>query len=63
MKEVKAELGIIRVRLSMEMREWILQGMLLADNLVLSCKVEENLRVFVRRFDEICKKSSHCDFR
>ena len=37
-------------------REWKLPGLLYADDLVLCCESEEDLRAMVGRFAEVCRR-------
>ena len=56
MKEVKNGVGRKEVRFLEEGREWILLGLLYADDLVLCGESEEHLRVMVGRFVEVCRR-------
>ena len=54
---MKVKMGMRRVmRLSEEGREWRLLGLLYIDDLVLCGKSEEDLRVMVEWFVEVCRK-------
>ena len=57
MKEVKMGMGRRGVRFQKEGREWRLPGLLYADDLVLCGESEEDLRVMVGRFFEVCRRS------
>ena len=50
------EMGRRGVRFQEEGREWILSGLLYADNMVLCGESEEDLRVIVGSFIEVCRK-------
>ena len=50
------EMGRRGVRFQEEGREWILSVLSYADDLVLFGKSEEDLRVLVGRFAEVCKR-------
>ena len=54
MKEVKMEMG--RGRVSWDWREWRLPGLLYADELVLCGESEEDLKVMVGQFAEVCRR-------
>ena len=54
MKEVKMGMGRRGVNLLEDGREWKLPGLLYADDLVLCGGSEEDLRVMVGRFAEVC---------
>ena len=56
MKEVKIGMGRKGVRFMEDGREWRLPGLLYADVLVLCCQSEEDLRVMVGLFVEVCRK-------
>ena len=56
MKEVKIGMGRKGVRLVEDGREWRLPGLLYAEDLVLCGDSEENLRVMVGWFAEVCTK-------
>ena len=56
MKEVKMAMGGRGVRFQEEGREWGLPGLLYGDDLVLCSKSEEDLRVMVGRFAEVCRR-------
>ena len=56
MKELKMGMGRRRVRFQEEGREWILLGLLYADDLVLFGESEEDLRAIVGRFIEMCRR-------
>ena len=58
MKGVKMGMGRRGVRFQEKGREWRLPGLLYADDLVLCGKSEEDLRVMVGRFVEVCKRRS-----
>ena len=49
-------MGRRRVRFLEEGREWRLPGLLYADDLVLCGESEEDLRVIVGRFVEVCRR-------
>ena len=55
-KEVKIGIGRRGVRLLEYGREWKLLGLLYTDDLVLCGEVEEDLRVMVGRFAEVCRR-------
>ena len=55
-KEVKIGLGRMGVKFLKEEREWILPGLLYADDLVLCGKSEEDLKVMVVCFVEVCRR-------
>ena len=52
MKEMKMGMG----RRMEDGREWRLPGLLYADDLILCGELEEDLRVMVKRFAEMCRK-------
>ena len=54
--EVKMGMGRRGVRFQMEEREWRLPGLLYADDLVLYGESEEDLRVMVGHFTEVCRR-------
>ena len=56
MKEVKIGMGRKGMRLVEDGREWRLPGLLYAEDLVLCGDSEENLRVMVGWFAEVCTK-------
>ena len=56
MKEVKMGMGRRGVRFIEDGREWILPGLLYADDLVLCGKSEEDLRLMVGRFVQVCRR-------
>ena len=56
MKEVKMGMGRRRVSFLEDGREWRLPGLLYADDLFLCGESEENLRVNVGRFAEVCRR-------
>ena len=56
MKEVKVGMARMGVRLMEEGRGWILSDILHANDLALCGESEEDLKVMVRRFVEVCKK-------
>ena len=56
MKKVKMMMGKRGVRLIEVGREWILLGLLYANDLVLCGESEEGLRAMVGRFAEVCKR-------
>ena len=56
MKEMKMEMRRRGVRFQEEGREWRLPGLLYADDLLLCGESEEDLRVMVARFVEMCRK-------
>ena len=56
MNEVKIGIGRRRVRFLEEGREWRLLGLLYTDDLVLCGVSDEDLRVMVGRFVEVCKR-------
>ena len=56
MKEVKMGMGRRGVSFLEEGREWILPGFLYANDLVLCGESEEDLRVMVRRFADVCRR-------
>ena len=56
MKEVKMRMGRRRVSFLEDEREWRLPGLLYADDLVLCGELEENLRVMVGKFAEVCRR-------
>ena len=55
-KEVKMGMGKMVASFLENRREWRLLGLLYADDLVLCDESEENLRVMVGRFAEVCKR-------
>ena len=56
MKEVKMGMGRRGVRLLEDWREWRLPRLLYADDLVLCGESEEELRVMMGRFTEVCSR-------
>ena len=56
MKEVKMGMRRKGVRFLEEGREWILHGLLYADDLVLCGESEENLRMMLGRFDGVYRR-------
>ena len=56
MKEVKIRMGRRRVSFLEDGREWRLPGLLYADDLFLCGELEEELRVMVERFAEVCRR-------
>ena len=56
MKEVKMEMGMREVRFLEDWREWRLHGLLYVDDLILCAKSEEELRVMVGRFANVCRR-------
>ena len=56
MKEVKMEMGMREVRFLEDCREWRLHGFLYVDDLILCAKSEEELRVMVGRFANVCRR-------
>ena len=54
MKEVKMGMGKRRMRFQEEGREWRLPGFLYADDLVLCGELEEDMRMMVGCFSEVC---------
>ena len=56
MKEVKIGRGSRGVRFMEDGREWRLPGLLYAGDLVLCFKSEEDLRVMLGRFPEMCRR-------
>ena len=56
MKEVKMGIGRREVRFQEEGREWRLPGLLYADDLVSFVESEEDLKVMVGRFVEVCRR-------
>ena len=56
MKELKMGIGRRGVRFQEEGREWRLPGLLYADDLVLYGESEEDLRLIVGRFIEVCRR-------
>ena len=56
MKEVKMGMGRREVSFLEDGREWRLPGLLYADDLVLCDESEEDLRVMVGRFSEVCRR-------
>ena len=56
MKEVKMGMGRRGVSFLEDGREWRLSGLLYADDLVMCSESEMDLRVMVRRFDEVCRR-------
>ena len=55
MKEVKMRMGKRGVSFMEDGREWRLSGLFYADDFILSDKSEEELRVMVRQFAEVCR--------
>ena len=56
MKEVKMGMGRRGVRFQEEGREWRFPGLLYTNDLVLYGESEEDLRVMVGRFAEVCRR-------
>ena len=56
MKELKMRMRRRGVRFQEEGRKWRLPGLLYADDLVLCGESEEDLRMMVRRFADVCKR-------
>ena len=56
MKKVKMGMGRKGVSFMEDRREWILPGLLYADDLVLCVVSEEDLRVMVGRFAEVSRR-------
>ena len=56
MKDVKMGMGRRRVRFQKEIREWRLPAFLYGDDLVLCGESEEDLRVMVEGFFEVCRR-------
>ena len=56
LKEVKMRMGRTREKFQEEEREWILPGLLYADDLVLFGESGEDLRAMVGRFVEVCRR-------
>ena len=56
MNEVKIGMGRRGVSFMEDGRAWRLLGLLYADGLVLCGELEEELRVMVRRFTEVCRR-------
>ena len=56
MKEVKMGMGRRGVSFMEDGREWRLPGLLFADDLILCGESEEELRVMVGWFAEVCKR-------
>ena len=56
MEEVKMGMVRIRVRFMEEWREWILPGLLYADDLVLCGESEEDLKTMMGLSVEVCRK-------
>ena len=56
MKEVKIGMGRRGARFLEEGREWRLTGLLYADDFVLCGELEEELRVMVERYAEVCRR-------
>ena len=56
MKEVKMGMGRRGMRFLEDGREWRLPGLLYADDSVLCGESEEDLRVMVGWFDEVCRR-------
>ena len=56
MKEVKMGMGRRGVSFLEDGKEWRLSGLLYADDLVLGVESEENLRVMVGQFAELCRR-------
>ena len=56
MEGVKVGKGRMRVRFQEERREWRLPGLLYADGLILVDESEEDLKVMVGRFVEVCRR-------
>ena len=56
MKEVKMWMGMRGVSFLEDGREWRLPGLLYANDLVLCSESEEDLRVMVGRFAEVCRR-------
>ena len=54
--KVKMGMGRMGVTFPEDRREWRLLGLLYADHLVLCGESEEDLRVMVARFDEVCRR-------
>ena len=56
LKELKMGKGRRGVRFLEEGREWRLSGLLYADDFVMCGESDEDLRVRVERFDEVCRR-------
>ena len=56
MKDVKMRMERRGVRFLEDGKEWRLPGLLYANDLVVCRESEENLRVMVGRFTEVCRK-------
>ena len=56
MKELKMGMGKRGVSFMEDEREWRLPGLLYADDLVICGESEENLRVMVGQFAELCRR-------
>ena len=56
MKEVKVGMERMGVRFLEEGREWRLPGLLYANDLVLCGESEEDLKVMVERFVDVCRR-------
>ena len=56
MKEVKMGMGRRGVRFLEDGREWRVPGLLYADDLVLCGESDEDLRVMVGMFTEVCRR-------
>ena len=54
--KVKMGIGKRRVRFLVEAKEWRSPGLLYADYLVLCGKLEEDLRVMVGQYVEVCRR-------
>ena len=55
-KEVKMGMGRIGMKFLEEGREWILPGLLHAENWIFCGVAEEDLKVMMRRFVEVCRR-------
>ena len=53
MKEVQIRMGVSFLE---DGREWRLSGLLYADDMVLCAESEEDLRMMVGRFSEVCRR-------
>ena len=56
MKEVEMEMGRRGIKFLKDGKEWRLPGLLYADDLVLCGESEEDLRVKLERFAEMCRR-------
>ena len=56
MNEMKMEMGTRGMRFQEERREWRLPDLLYADDLVLYSESEQNLRVMMGRFGDVCRR-------